>query len=582
MSNINPNMGHTKPSKQGEQNMQISKNKTCRFKMNRKSYLVISIALVVIIISALVFIFARKNMDAKDLYFRIETKNFVNYMNDVIKKQNEYISKMKPLKEQPSRTRHEISVKLTKSDNINEYFNIPKQAIEVVNSSKLVLNSRYDIKKDIHTGSLSFLLEGQSFIDINTFLEGDAFGLQVPVIYDKYFVCDKNNLEEAFDKFNFNIPIKTLFTPNAIKQATKFSLEEIKTILTDYISFIKDLISEQNISITKQTGKNVFTIKLDESEVKEFTKKTIDIICNDQRLFDVTIGKIGSLLQMLEVNGYFNLSDDFNIVYDQIREYSSINTIRDNLLRAAECMIFPDGFSMILTTDKNNNILDRTISLTNKINGEPERFFSLESNKVSTKLVIEQADSESDVKIGDDRVGVSDKAVDKTGNETTNVADNGKVGNGDDNKSANGIEVKDSSNALIELEIVHKSEIEGSSIKINCINNIWPDFKALINMEKSSEEDKKRKTFNSNYILDIGLTCLELGMENAGMVVDIRREDRYDVDFTLPKVDKETTVFITSATQDEIEGVIQEIQFSAARFILANQYLLDAFVSEDQ
>ena len=211
---------------------------------NRNLYILTSAILVIAVIAVIIFISVGKNKNVKDLYFEIETKNFVNFMSDIIKKQNDSMAKTKPLREQPSRTRHEISVKLSNlGSGGNQGLNIPEQAIDVINSSKLVLNSRYDLKNDIQTGSLSFLLEGQSFLDINTFLDKNIMGLQIPVIYDKYFVLDKNNVSYAFDRFG--IDMLKILIPSEINDTLKFLLWSLKISLLITLHLWKILLQNR-------------------------------------------------------------------------------------------------------------------------------------------------------------------------------------------------------------------------------------------------------------------------------------------------------------------------------------------------
>jgi hypothetical protein len=624
MTNVETSMGHSagKARKSGANTWKRRSKGTGPIK-NRNLYILTSAILVIAVIAVIIFISVGKNKNVKDLYFEIETKNFVNFMSDIIKKQNDSMAKTKPLREQPSRTRHEISVKLSNlGSGGNQGLNIPEQAIDVINSSKLVLNSRYDLKNDIQTGSLSFLLEGQSFLDINTFLDKNIMGLQIPVIYDKYFVLDKNNVSYAFDRFGIDMPAKKILIPSEINDTLKIPLVEFKDIFTDYIAFMEDIIAEQNISITKNVklkqveypvsnynnpvlqGKNeqqdndkqkqqnlvtvksetsskfgaasllgvvsksdiklepetvyqsqessnnrsksdkydIFTIKLNEDEFKAVAEKTIDMLCSDKRLFDITLGKTYTVCEMLKDAGYFDLSKDLEAAYNQAKKYEDINMLKQDLLNIIKYSSFPEGFNMALTVDKSGNIVDRKISFANKMEGESKRMFSLHAGQFFTRLVIEQESSES--------------------------------------KSENSLGT-DNSNAVIEIEIIRQDKAGRNFIYINCVNNIWPDFKAAINTTKTSSEDNKKKTLNTNYILDIDLTCTELGIEKGNMLIDVKREDRYGIDFTLPEINEDTAVDIKSITEDGIETVKTEIQFSAAKFLLTNQYLINAFTSED-
>jgi len=556
------------------------------FMKNRNLYILIAAILVVAVIAVITLLATGRNKNVKDLYFQTETKIFVNFISDIIKEYNDSIAKTKPFREQPSRTRYEISAKISnpgssanQDDSNNQgssgstLISIPEQAVDVINSSKLVLNSRYDLKNDIKTGSLSFLLEGQSFLDINTFLDKDIIGLQIPVLYDKYFVFNKNNVSSALNRFGIDIPVKRILTPSVIRGILTIAPVEFKDIFTDYIKFLEESVTEQHISITRNvklkqveypmnnqntetvfkpeaTSKNklasgkydIFTVKLGEDEFKAAAKKTINMLCIDKRLFNITLGKVYQVLEMLKDAGYFDLSQDLETTYNQVKRYEDIDMLKQDLLNMVDNASFSEGFNMTLTVDKSGNMVDRKISFESKMKSEAKRMFNLHTGQFFTKLAIEQESNES-----------------QDGNSL----------------------VHENRNALIELETVRQDGVGEKFIHINCINNIWPDFEALINTRKTSSEDNKKKTVNTNYILDIDLTCMKFGMEKGNILIDVNKEDRYGIDFKLPEINEDTAIDVKSITDDGIERAKMEIQFSSAKFLLTNQYLINAFTSED-
>ncbi|NLC68304.1 MAG: hypothetical protein GX754_05860, partial [Clostridiaceae bacterium] len=79
---------------------------------NRKYVYIGLAAIIIIVISAIVItlLLTGRDKNVKDLYLQLERKNLVNRMNEIEKKYNEQMAKTRPLREQPSRTRYEISV----------------------------------------------------------------------------------------------------------------------------------------------------------------------------------------------------------------------------------------------------------------------------------------------------------------------------------------------------------------------------------------------------------------------------------------------------------------------------------------
>lgn len=556
---------------------------------NRK-YIYIALAAIVIIISAIVttLLLTGRDKNVKDLYFQIERKHFINRMNEIERKYNDSLAKTRPLREQPSRTRYEISMKLSQVDDGNNnngqyaFGFLPSQAIDIINSSKIVVNSRYDIKNEIKTSSLSFLLEGQSFLDINAFWDKDLMGIQVPVIYDKYFVFNKNDLSSALGKFGIDIPIKKIILPSDLKTDLKSKTgssaapAEIRNIIEDYIKLLEENIPEEQLSVSRNidididTGSpagtskvkcDVFTIELDESQFKAIAAKTAEFLCSDIRFLKITLGQLYSMLDILKEAGYLDLAaatqsvphelywlnglnglhklqelqdiddfDDFEDFDEDLKD--DIEKLRQALLDAIKNTSFPGGFSMMVAVDKKGNIVDRKATLAAKSGNEPERAFNLHSGQYFTNIHITQ-----------------------------------EAGNSQDEK------------ALIEIETQRQAGTGGSFTRIHCENNFWPDFEALINARKETDEDDKNKAMFTSYLVDIKLTCKELGIENRNILIDIKKEDRYGISFQLPERNESTAIDIITIDEDAINNIQAEIQFSALRFILANQYLIDAFTA---
>ena len=533
----------------------------------KKLYIIIGIALITLIAVAIAVIFVmNSNKDVKDLYFQTEIKNFVNSMDELKKIQDDSITRNKPFRENPSRTRYELSAKLSKTDNSNSsnntnsnntegFINIPTQAVDIINSTKLILNSRYDIKKDINMSSLSFLLEGQSFIDINTLFQGDTIGLQLPIIYDKYFIMDKNNVSEALSKFGLDIPIKSIFSISQLQAATTFSIEDSKNIFIDYLKFLQENISIENISMSKnvklqelkypsivsvnpeeakKTGKyNIFSIKLSEEEFKPIAIKTVDVLCSDSRFVDMTIGNLTSILNIIEEAGYLNMASSIESAVKNINNLKDIESLKTELTGIINNTAFPDGFNMTLVVDPSGNLADRKISLSSKTMNEPVRKYSMQTGKFFTKTTIEQ-----------------ESARDSDGN------------------------------ALIEFEKVRKGTTGDMYVHISCLNNMWSDFDLTVDSSSQNSKDDKRKSLNTNYLVDIRLTARDLGFDNANILLDLKREDRYGIEFSMPELNNETSINLNNSAKEQVDALMMDLQFSAAKFLLGNQSILNSFTSE--
>ncbi len=535
----------------------------------KKTYVILVSIIAVIIIAAIAaFVAINSNKNVKDLYFQTEIKNFADLMNEIQKKRIDVENKYKPFKEKPSRSRYEISVKISDAakdvgsnsnnsskNNSGSFINLSRQAIEIINNAKLIYNLRYDLGKGMNMTTLSFLLAGQNIVDINTLSQDEIIGLQIPVIYDKYFVMDKNNISGALNKFGLDIPLKSIISPSQLKDAATFSEEETKNLFTDYINFLQESISNQNISMSKnveiqelqnpsitsgnqqeskKTGKyNIFKIQLSEEEFKPVALKTINFLCSDSRFADMTSGNITSILNLIESTGILNTVSSADSLLDEIKNYSDMEKLKSILTDFINNTAFPDGFNMTLITDLKGNIVDRKIDFSSQGQDEPVRKYNIHAGSFFTKVTIEQGSSEDS-----------------------------------------------SNNALIEFEKVRKNTEGDAYMHIYCVNNIWPDFDLTINLDKESSEDNKRKAINTNYLIDINLSADALGLYNANILLDVKGEERYDVEFSMPDLNNETAVNLSTLSKEEIDALMMELQFSAAKFLLGNQSIINAFTSK--
>jgi uncharacterized protein YxeA len=503
----------------------------------------LSILLVVAIIAAIFLIFKKENV--KDLYFRIETKNFVKHMDALEKKRAEHEKKYKPYRESPSRSRYEISAKLASPGSAEDAFgDIPSQVLDIINSSKFVLNSRYDLKEEKSLTSLAFLLEGLNLADANIFAHKNTIGLQVPIIYDKYFLFDKNTTEAVLDKFNLDFPINNILFPGEIKSASNFSILECRDILVEYIDFFKTNISDDQIALVKNIqnygfehnkgGKyDQYTLSFTEKQFKDLYSAFIEMTFKDERLVNITAGNIINIFELFEKAGYFELFSDFKPFTEKILGYSVYSTLKKDLKNLLENVEFPDGLNMKIVADSSGNVITRDINVSSKQPDIPVRIYNISVEEKSITGKIEQPSED----------GKNNASIEFTFNQADS------------------------------------SKLEGA---IKCINNIWPDFEAKISTLSESSENVKKKLISTNNKLLVEFDVEEYGIKDANILIDIKREDRYDENFDMPLLDNDSAINLNTISDEQLKGVIKELQFAAAKFLLNNQDLIEPFIKTDE
>ncbi|HHW31688.1 MAG TPA: hypothetical protein GXX20_08460 [Clostridiaceae bacterium] len=514
---------------------------------NKKLIIIASAIIVLVLTASLIYYLVRGKENVKDLYFRIETENFVKYMDELQKKHNEREKRYKPFNENPSRSRYELSVKLSSPASVeNSFGNLPSQAIDIINSSKLVLNTRYNIKEEKSLTSLAFLLEGLNFADVNIFVDKNTLGLQIPVIYDKYFLIDKNNPKIPLQKFNLDYPINKILLPREMSPYTNFPISEIKNILVEYSNFLKDNISDEQVVLSKniqnygfeaqKSGKyDQFTLSFNEDQLKNLSAAFIKMIFKDNRLINITVDKINNAIKLIDEAGYFDLIPGLKPLTEKLLSYSDYNILVNELLDIIENTSFPDGLSMKIIVDSSGNIISRSINLSSKEQDMSKRNYDIlfSQNSVVGKIV-QSAEN---------------------GGDAAEIQFNFEKGKSKSDKS---------------------ESFEGF---IKCVNNIWPDFKANINLTSESSENAKKKSINTSYNLIVNLTIEEYKIDNADILINIKKEDSYGESFEMPATDSQWAVDLNTISEEELSEIVKELQFSTAKFLLNNKELIEPFTS---
>jgi hypothetical protein len=355
--------------------------------------------------------------------------------------------------------------------------------------------------------------------------------------------CFGANADFMYDDINFNI-IKNILLPREIRSASNFSILECRNILIEYIDFFKTNISDEQITLVKNLQNHGFennkggkydqyTLSFDEKQFNDLYSAFIEMLFKDERLVNITVDNVINIFELFENAGYFELFSDFKPFTEKILSYSDYSTLKEDLLNLLENVQFPDGLNMKIVVDSAGNVIARDINVSSKQPDYPVRIYDIFVGEKYVSGIIEQPSED-----GKDNASIEFKFQEKNSNK-----------------------------------------FEGS---IKCINNIWPDFEAKISTLSESSENVKKKLISTNNKLLVEFDVEEYGIKDANVLIDIRREDRYDESFDMPQTDNDSAINLNTVSDEKLKDVIKELQFSAAKFMLNNQDLIEPFINIDE
>lgn len=402
-----------------------------------KKTLILVVSAVVVIAAFAVILFFNFNKDIKTKYFAAEVKYLNSKLDEMEKLQKENDDKAEKLSQGPARTRYDFSVSLRSG----EIPGLIPEAVSLINSLRVIYNSRYDKTSDKNLSTVSLLLEGQNFADINLLQDENLVGVQIPILSEMFFVSDEDKLAQALSVFGLDIP--EIKVPE-VTDLPVMNTVDFRSVLNSYIEYVKEEITEDNLAVTSlkdDTGKySVYKLSFSEEEFIKFIKRTSELMLSDERFVSLTIDNMNIIIEAVNASGNADLFKQKLETIDPVKMLEMINETVDKLS-------FKNGFTMEVKVDSSGNIMSRNVLLSANTGDEAQR-----------DLVFD---------ITDDSASIS-------------------VAQGD---------------AVIEFNL--SSSSDRKKLYIMTENNMWEDFTLKLDLDHQKSFDDKRKTYNHGVTAEI-------------------------------------------------------------------------------
>lgn len=203
-----------------------------------------------------------------------------------------------------------------------EQFGLPTETTDLIIKGLHNISIKYgysmDAKNKKETVDLGLSLQNNPLLTANIFMDDTKFGLGVPELFQKTIVGDFKSLDKLAEVFPDIDPVLLESYKNMdpwmsvrIYNEVKIDRKDIKKFMIDYSKELINSVDSDDMSIKRGQSTLVLdkelkcqevTIKLDQASQKEVVSKILTKLQDDQNTFDLTVGNLNKILDILGEN----------------------------------------------------------------------------------------------------------------------------------------------------------------------------------------------------------------------------------------------------------------------------------------
>lgn len=589
----------------------FERNKKTAFKPiwdKKKIAVIASLLILGLAVAAAYTLFVNK--PARRAYLEAEGKNIKKYTDQLKTAYKDFYADQKPYMDSRYKKRTEFTADI-RSDS-EKPFGIAnaENIFDVLRRCKLIIDSNNDPTSKESLTKVNLLLERAPLIDAEIYTRDRELGFTVPVLLPgKYFTADRELLDQVYQRFNLPLRPKKTFKASEAAGALKLDDRELEGIIQDYGSFLSGLIKDKDVQYgdkvsvkvgnEDKTGRQII-LTLGGEETKKLIGEAARKFSADEVLSKLTYGNYAGMTgildeaalfqvyPMLEEMGYLKLNDILKDYLNVLGKKPDREAFKNALEALDTDVTYPEGLKMVVVVDGSGNILDRKLT-TLMLRGPEER--------ISIDLHSGTNDSKKDdfnkgfaqVEIGMESPG-EDKLLLGWGinsNLDVNSRDESRKGEiaVTHTRKKNG---RDEFGIKLDMKV--GSKIDEATLKRNSTTEYELAFRGedpgisdrfFGTMVTDSWRNNKQKTRNSNSSIELNFDLPTLGVKNTALKFDLKNEDRFDVDFSLPQVKEADTVNLNKATDADLQKVQGDMMKSFGAFYLQNKPVVDAILGTE-
>ncbi len=357
--------------------------------MKKKILLVILIVIILLGIGGTYAYFATDMFKTnKELFFSYIMKNDIlkNISDD---KLTEYINKQE---EKSYTNKGQISIQANGSD---IFGTMDESDIETLNNSKITFEGKTNNNQKLAEQTLSLELSQGINIPIKIKRDGEAFGVQSNLLYNKFIAIRNEDLKAFFNRFNIN----TDEIPDKIELSKEqFTDAEIKTLKDRYTEILNKNLEMELFSKEKVKGETVISLKITDKKCFEILVKTLETARND----DILLNKVPEGVSKEDLQQQI---DDMikNINDTEINENATIEIkvhIKSRTVNKIEIVRMEDNNeTMSIALESNKNELKMSILEENDQVGELNIIKDSNGNDLIYTITLTGKSEEENIKV---------------------------------------------------------------------------------------------------------------------------------------------------------------------------------------
>lgn len=458
-----------------------------------------------------------------------------------------------------------------------------KMINNILSASKLVINASSDYKNEKTKGEYKLNIKGNDLITAEVFADKKKIGIRVPAFYNKYVVVNGDDMAPVFEKFNQPVQMRKIITNADIIKAIKFDKKEAFDLVNGYSEYLAKQLKDGNFKFTKgasiQTKDgniscNQVTLRLTAAEMKNIAIKMLEKAQNDDKLLNLMAGNIINVMKLYEEAGYYG-TEGLPV------EFKDISTVKEKIKQAI------DEMKKDTSAEQNKSELAMTLMIDNR--------FKIFERKI--EAIIKAADSTAAGTVTIRFAGFTQpksKAFE-------NIFEFKVDGNSDISRFT--------------IDAVQAPKVQGkpvtTAINIEAVQNengteIKP-FTGRVDLSDDSIKDKSRK-LTANYEFKISSNGTEIGTISGainanstrdsaqnktdfsmdttvkppsigqqanefGFVLGLTSTTKFGTPVSLPSIDAGNSLYINTASMQEIQDAVMQIQTEAQKFLMQNAQL---------
>ena len=551
-----------------------------------KAIIVVFILLLLCVSALGVVNFFPEVIPAKMIYMMAEKQNITLFQNQVDQYMNDGFTK-DALKvfDTPYTGNSELTFKY-KLDKIQAAEVAQLKIINnILSASKLIINETADNKNEKAKVDYTLNVKGNDLIKIEAFADKKKIGIKIPVFYDKYIVLNADNMAPIFEKFGQPVQFKKIVTNADIMKVIKFDKKEAFTIMNEYGEYLLKQLKDSNFKFTKgaklvtsegNIGCNQVAIKLTATELKDISIKMLEKMQTDDRLLNLTAGNVINVMKLYEDAGYYGTEGIPS-------EFKDINTIKQKIKEGIDIMKKDTSdtdnkseFVMTLSIDRKFVILERKIEAISKdVNSKTIGTMTL---KIAGFKQLKSKGKET----------IFESLYDEQSNKarfTIDAVEAPKI-QGQPTKTTVNIESAVNSAGTETKPFTCRIDIGNETVKDKS-RNISANFDAKIvqygteNLNVNgiltygATRDPSAGKVDSNIGLDTNIKIPAMGSANneVGFILGFVSKMKFGGTVELPSVNASNSLDINTATNQQLQEAMTQIQTAAQSFIMQNASL---------